>query len=173
MADHEMGEDQMEPPPEEELVNAIAGHFAGSAAGVRRNGRLVNLLRDDNGGYQIIMRGRVIQGFCSEFEDITAWSQPRDTQIQARITIVPTGRLRSARYPEMQGRVEPAGYDPESVQRRLAPDEIGAVPTGNDGVRLESRAHPVHWQEEALRHLRMERDQMAHTIDMIESLGRR
>lgn len=127
---------------------------------IRTQGRLVNLRRDAQGQYQILMRDRVIQGFCSEFEDITGWNQPLDTQVQARIAIHPTGRLRAATYHDLgsgQDRIEPMGLD---IQTRLR----------DDGIALESRAHPVPWQVEALARLRVERDQMEQAIDMIESL---
>ncbi len=179
MADHEMGDnDAPEQETEEGLIQEVAAHFAGGqragqddysmggdTAEVRRNGRLVNLRRSADGAYEILMRGRVIQGFCSQFEDITGWAQPRDTQIQARVTITPTGRLRGVPHPE------------ERVQRRLMPEGFNPVQTEDDGIALESIAHPgpplAEWQLEALRHLNMERSQLTHTIDMIESLGRR
>ena len=189
MADHEMGDNEEHAMQEEAVPTAGAAaqradySMGGDTAEVRRNGRLVNLRRGRDGGYQILMRDRVIQGFCSEFEDITGWRMPVDSQIQARITIVPNGRLRGAVYPEelpdQSQRVE--GFATERatiVRRRLNPDD-------DDGVELQSIAHPgnppmfqpdpplADWQLEALRHLNMERSQLTHTIDMIESVGRR
>ena len=182
MADHEMGDNddsapEQELPIEEQAINEIARHFAGGQRAdedysIRRNGRLVDLRRSQDGAYQILMRGRVIQGFCAQFEDITGWRMPRDTQIQSRITIQPTGRLRGALYPEEHAdRPEPEGFSTDRLEVRTT----GIMP--DDGIALESIAHPgpplAEWQLEALRHLNMERSQLTHTIDMIESLGRR
>ncbi len=163
------------PTTEAALVNELAeSDPQGGTAG-----RLVSLRRSRDGAYQILMRDRVIQGFCLQFEDITGWRQPRDTQMQARISIVPIGRLRVALYPEEHPdpphdfETERVGRD-DSVQRRLMPDGINAVPTGgDDGVQLESIAHPVPWQVEALAYLREERDHTEQAIEMIESLRRR
>lgn len=163
MDDREMGDEAPSQPegfsgigralPEQGTINPEA------AGEIRRDGRLVNLRRGRDGGYQILMRNRVIQGFCAEFEDITAWRQPVDTQLQARISIVPTGRLRAAQYPDQ----DPiGGY--ETVQTRIMPD---------DGIHLESIAHPVgslpQWQVNALGHLEEEVARIRNMIDMIQN----
>lgn len=178
MADHEMAEDDAEIPTTADLGAVPAEQdysMGGETTVLQHQGRLVVLRRDAQGGYAILMREQQIQGFCGQFEEITGWRMPRDTQLQARIAIQPAGRLRSARYPDHE-RIEDGPELPERVQRRLMPDGVNAIPTEGDGVALESIAHPSNaasWQVEAIRHLNMERDQLTHTIDMIESLRRR
>ena len=134
MADHEMGDNEEHAMQEAEVpLGPTAGAAAqredysmGGDTERRHPGRLVNLRRGRDGSYQILMRDRVIQGFCSEFEDITSWRQPLDTQIQARINIVPTGRLRGAYYPEEIDPLRAEGFETDRLEDRTR----GLMPHG-------------------------------------------
>jgi hypothetical protein len=119
--------------------------------------RRVILRRDENGSYCIFIGRQMIQGFCSEFEDITGYSIGVNTQQQVRISIDPIGRRQPARYPDRLDR-------PDALIRHRDPGEAVRVRATDQGIEQEevalfSMAHPGNptvtqtWQEQARLHL--------------------
>lgn len=152
-----------------EPIPMTATVTAGTGAGAEthRQGRRVTLRRDAGGSYQILMRDQVVQGFCDQFEEITRWRMPRDTQLQARIFIQPVGRLCRAVYID---RVEGGPEAAIGVQERL---EHGPVPIPEERSEMDfgmADVAAVGWRAEALEYLRREWDQMARVIDTLENI---
>jgi hypothetical protein len=90
----------------------------------RGEGRRINLRRSTDGSYSLWMGGRLIQSFCSEWEDVTRFQLPEGIQQQVRVNVQSLGEAR-----EWDGR-EVSGQDRVEEVR---PD---------DGVALRSIAHP-------------------------------
>lgn len=172
MADHEMGEDQASPEPVAEGFSGVGQALATSARVERRarpeadygrpqrrgQGRRVNLVRLSGGEYQIRLgRDRIVQGFCSDFEDITRFQLPAGIQQQVRINIEEVGEAREFND-------NPGHFSDPPVPGMLHVD---------DGVALESIAHPAgnlpRWQVEALGHLEEEVARIRNLIDALQN----
>lgn len=94
----------------------------------RGEGRRTNLRRSSDGSYSLWMGGRLIQSFCSEWEDITRFQLPEGIQQQVRVNVQSLGEAR-----EWDGDESPRGDD-ERVE--VAVDAV------DDGVELRSIEHP-------------------------------
>ena len=137
--------------------------------------RRVMLRHDDSGGYQILMGGRVLQGFCQEFEDITGYSLVVNTQQQVRIHIDPIGRRQPAYYPERESDINVVeGQPPDALIRHRVPGEGVRIRTTDQGIEqeevvLSSEAHPgnptitMTWQDEA-------REQLVRDIELRQNM---
>jgi len=124
--------------------------------------RRVTLRRDENGSYSIFMRRRMIQGFCSEFEDITSFHIEPDTQVQVRINIQQLGGVHRATYPER----EPDG--PEIVRVRATREDGQEQEIG-----LFSSAHPQGietWQDQARRAMQEQMTRLQDMLNLLESM---
>lgn len=124
--------------------------------------RRVMLRRDRNGSYSIFMGRRMIQGFCSEFEDITRFALAPGMQLQVRIQIQPIGALHPATYPDEE--------PPQVTEEPLL--DINQV----EGRPLFSSAHPgnptvtMTWQDEAREHIHEQMTRMRHMLNLLESM---
>ncbi|KKN76775.1 hypothetical protein LCGC14_0367460 [marine sediment metagenome] len=136
--------------------------------------RRVILRRDENGSYCIFMGREMIQGFCSQFEDITGFSMGVDTQQQVRIAIESIGRRQRARYPDRLDR-------PDALIRHRDPGEAVMTRATEQGIEQEevalfSSAHPgnptitMTWQDEARQALQEQMTRMQHMLNLLESL---
>jgi hypothetical protein len=92
----------------------------------RGEGRRINLRRSSDGSYSLWMGGRLIQSFCSEWEDVTRFQLPEGIQQQVRVNVHSLGEARE--------------WDGEDIPER----NIGRVQEErpDDGVELRSIAHP-------------------------------
>lgn len=90
----------------------------------RGEGRRINLRRSSDGSYSLWMGGRLIQSFCSEWEDVTRFQLPEGIQQQVRVNVHSLGEAR-----EWDGN-ESRGEDRVQEVRE------------DDGVELRSIAHP-------------------------------
>lgn len=84
LSNMQTGQDAAEPDPSDEMRTRQR----------RGVGRRVNLIRTEDGTYEVRMGHRMIQGFCEEFEDITRFQLPYGIQQQVRINVEPVGRAR-------------------------------------------------------------------------------
>lgn len=164
-------------PDSEGPAQASAGPFAAEAEDRTRESRprRVILRRDDTGSYCIFIGRQMIQGFCSEFEDITGFSIGLNTQQQVRIAIEPIGRRQPARYPDR-------GDDPpDALIRHRGPGEAvrtRATPQGieQEEVALFSSAHPgnptvtMTWQDEARQQLVREIERRQDLINLLAEI---
>lgn len=133
--------------------------------------RRVILRRDRGGSYSIFMRSRMIQGFCSEFEDITSFHIEPDTQLQVRINIQQIGALHPAVYPDEE--------PPQPILRARLAQEDQEEPLLDinqvEGRPLFSSAHPQgierrSWQDEAREHIHEQMTRMRHMLNLLESM---
>ncbi len=156
-----------------------------AAAGTMQGGRprRVMLRRNENGAYEILIGRRIIQSFCSEFENITRWVMPSNTQLPVRIEIIPSGEAQAATYSDREPEIS-RDRDQPILRARLAaeeeeePDGPEAIPRGaqvrisqseDEGVALFSMAHPgnpritMTWQDEA-------REQLVRDIELRQNM---
>jgi len=133
--------------------------------------RRVILRRDENGSYCIFMGREMIQGFCSQFEDITGFSMGLNRQQQVRIVIEPIGRRQHARYPERD--------DPPLIDDRVPDAERGLRIRTTDvnmvegGPALFSSAHPQGietWQLQARRGVQEQMSRLQDMLNLLESM---
>ena len=132
--------------------------------------RRVVLRRDENGSYCIFMGSRMIQGFCSEFEDVTGYSIGMNRQQQVRICIEPIGRQIHARYPERE--------DVPQMVRHRDPGEAVMIRTTDRGlepedVALFSSAHPQgieRWPDMARRGLQEQMTRLQDMLNLLEGM---
>lgn len=166
-------------PDSEGPAQAAAGQSRAEDAGDRTREsrpRRVILRRDDTGGYCIFIGRQMIQGFCSEFEDITGYSIGPNTQQQVRIAIEPIGRRQPARYPDRGDDPPDALLTPRLPNRDREDVANQMQRTLVDGEPLYSQAHPgnptitMTWQDEAREHLVREIEQRQALIDMLAGM---
>ena len=100
----------------------------------RGEGRRINLRRSTDGSYSLWMGGRLIQSFCSEWEDVTRFQLPEGIQQQCRVSVHALGEAREWDGEELRG------DQPDRVQAER-PD---------DGVELRSIAHPNNFATDDL-----------------------
>lgn len=164
-------------PDSERPAQAAGGQFQAEDAGDRTREsrpRRVILRRDENGSYCIFMGGHMIQGFCSEFEEITGYSMGVNLQQQVRIQIETIGRRQRARYPEREDR-------PDALIRHRDPGEAVMVRATDQGIEQEdvslfSMAHPGNptvtqtWQDEAREHLVQEIERRQDLINLLSGM---
>lgn len=134
-------------------INVVGGHPP----------RRVMLRRDDTGNYQISMGGRMIQGFCQEFEEITGYAIGVNTQQQVRIHIEPIGRRQHARYPD-RGEDTP----PTDVVAEDSPVEIRD--RSRPRLPWAEQARERGWQDEAREQLVREIELRQNMIDLLAGM---
>ena len=140
----------------DQAPQAAAGHESDINM-VSGRPRRVMLRRNGNGAYEILIGRRILQSFCSEFENITRWVMPSNTQLPVRIEIIPSGEAQAATYPD---REEDQPLLRASVAEEDDPPEE---------VALYSQAHPgnpritMTWQDEA-------REQLVRDIELRQNM---
>ncbi len=138
--------------------------------------RRVVLRRDENGSYCILMGGRLIQGFCQEFEDVTGYHIGMNRQQQVRICIEPIGRQLHARYPERDEAPQPILRARLAQEAQEEPEEPLLDINQVEGRPLFSSVHPgnptvtMTWQDEARAHIHEQMTRMRHMLNLLESM---
>lgn len=157
----------------DQAPQAAAGEFAvtGDADRVTEaRPRRVTLRRDENGSYGIFMGRHMIQGFCSEFEDITSFHIEPDTQLQVRINIQQIGALHPATYPEREPLRDDRVPDAERGLMRIRTTDQGME---QEEVALFSQAHPhqpMSWQDQARRQVQEQMTRLQDMLNLLESM---
>ena len=129
--------------------------------------RRVILRRNQDGAYEIFARGRLIQTFCTEFEDITRWAMELNSEQQVRILIEPMGNRRQLslqeRVSDFPVRME--GEVSDEPERSPAPEEalsqIGSEAT---------QTRVGRWQDAAREQLVREIELRQNMIDMLAGM---
>lgn len=157
--ENKMSEEQGQDAPQ-----AAAGHESDINVVTGGRPRRVMLRRNAGGAYEILIGRRILQSFCSEFENITRWVMPSNTQLPVRIEIIPSGEAQAATYPDREPAIS-RDRDQPILRARLAAEDDDPP----EEVALFSTAHPgnpritMTWQDEA-------REQLVRDIELRQNM---